>query len=90
MMVIIESDIPGLIGLLATVFGGGWASHRFLRKDKKSKKDLNLIAEMIVKSGAFSDWENVFAKKPELAKFMLDNPEIVNMINKLTGGKNND
>lgn len=49
-MVITEADIPGLIGLLATVFGGGWVSHKFLRKDKKSKKDLNLIAEMSVKS----------------------------------------
>jgi len=87
MMVLTEADIPGLIGLLATVFGGGWASHRFLRKDKKSKKELNLVAEMIVKSGAFSDWDDVFAKKPELAKFMLDNPEIMNVVNKLMEGK---
>lgn len=86
-MVLTEADIPGLIGLLATVFGGGWASHRFLRKDKKSKKELNLVAEMIVKSGAFSDWDDVFAKKPELAKFMLDNPEIMNVVNKLMEGK---
>jgi len=90
MMVITEADIPGLIGLLATVFGGGWTSHKFLRKYKKSKKELNLIAEMIVKSGAFSNWEDVFAKKPELAKFMLDNPEIMTMVNKLTGVENND
>ena len=88
-MVITESDIPGLIGLLLGVFGGGWASHKFLRQDKKSKKELELIAEMIVKSGVFSNWDNVFEKKPELAKFMLDNPKIMKIVNELTKGKDN-
>ena len=88
-MVISVSDIPALIGILIAVFGGGWASHKFLTKDKKSKKDLTLVAEMIVKSGVFSDWDNVFEKKPELAKFMLDHPKIMEMINELTGGENN-
>ena len=86
-MVITESDVPSLIGLLATAFGGGWATHKFLRKDKKSKKELKLIAEMIVKSGVFSDWNDVFEKKPELAKFMLDHPEIMELVNNLTGRK---
>ena len=65
-MVITESDVPSLIGLLATAFGGGWATHKFLRKDKKSKKELKLIAEMIVKSGVFSDWNDVFEKNQNL------------------------
>jgi len=83
-MVITESDIPGLIGLLIGVFGGGWASHKFLRPDKKSKKELGLVAEMIVKSGVFANWDNVFEKKPELAKFMLAHPEIMDMVDKMT------
>ena len=43
---------------------------------------------MIVKSGVFSDWNNIFEKKPELAKFMLDHPEIMELVNNLTGRKN--
>jgi len=86
-MTITESDVPGLIGLLIAIFGGGWASHKFLRKDKKSKKELNLVAEMIVKSGVFSNWDDVFAKKPELAKFMLENPEIMDIVDNLTRRK---
>ena len=88
-MVITESDVPSLIGLLATAFSGGWATHKFLRKDKKSKKQLKLVAEMIVKSGVFSNWNDVFEKKPELAKLMLEHPEIMELVNNLTR-RNND
>lgn len=87
-MVITESDLPSLIGLLATAFGGGWAAHKFLRKDKKSKKELKLIAEMIVKSGVFSNWNDVFEEKPELAKFMLEYPEIMELVDNLARRKN--
>jgi len=82
-------DVPELIGLLLGVFGAGWVSHKFLRKDKRSKKDLSLVAEMIVKSGVFSNWQDIFEKKPELAKFMLEHPEIMDMIDELTRRKNN-
>ena len=89
-MTVIETDLISLLGSLVTFFGGGWAAHKFLRRDKKSKKELKLMAEIIVKSGVFSDWANVFEKKPELAKFMLDNPKMMELVNNLTGDKDND
>lgn len=88
-MAITESDLPSLISLLFASFGGGFATHKFLRKDKKSKKELKLVAEMIVKSGVFSDWNNVFKEKPELARFMLEHPEIMELVDNLTKEKNN-
>ena len=88
-MAVIETDLLSLLGSLVTFFGVGWAAHTFLRRDKKSKKELKLMAEIIVKSGVFSNWDDVFEKKPELAKFMLDNPKMMELINNLTGNKDN-
>lgn len=87
-MVITESDVLSLIGLMGAAFSGGWAAHKFLRKDKKSKKELKMVAEMIVKSGVFSNWNNVFKEKPELTKFMLEYPEIMKLVDNLTREKN--
>lgn len=87
-MVITEFDFLSLISAMGAAFGGGWTAHKFLRKDKKSKKELKLIAEMIVKSGVFSNWNNVFEEKPELTKFMLEYPEIMKLVDNLTREKN--